>query len=292
VLALADAGSPFHTALDRRYDRSSDPRRLPDALAAGGSVYFPQAHQVLPRVARLMVALRAAFLGPEREECSFLFLAEGQGREALGLHHDGEVDAFWLQLEGRRFVTIGPPVPRGTPEDLPPLAAGRAGRLPKGWWTGALEPGTLFYLPPRTPHRVIYRGRSLALSLTWRRRPRGARIDAGALVDWDVAAGRADRVPPARRDRLWAQVPALAGPLRPGAREFMLRVPGGEVRLSARVHARARRLTAMPTWREVTARDRLGALAPLMEHGLVAPRDLPLRIIPAHPRALDGWRFA
>ena len=109
MLALADAGSPFHTALDRRYDRSSDPRRLPDALAAGESVYFPQAHQVLPRVARLMVALRAAFLGPGREECSFLFLAEGQGREALGLHHDGEVDAFWLQLKGRRLVTIGPP---------------------------------------------------------------------------------------------------------------------------------------------------------------------------------------
>jgi JmjC domain len=247
---------------------------------------------VLPRVARLMVALRAAFLGPGREECSFLFLAEGQGREALGLHHDGEVDAFWLQLEGRRLVTIGPPVPRGTPEDLPPRAAGRGGILPKGWWTGALEPGTLFYLPPRTPHRVIYRGRSLALSLTWKRRSPRARIDAGALVDWDVAAGRADRVPPARRDRLWAQVPALAGPRRPGGREFTLRVPGGEIRLPARAHPAARRLAAMPSWREVTARARMGALAPLIEHGLVAPRDLPLRIIPADPRALDGWKFS
>src|SRR4030095_2668460 len=107
-----------HTALERRYDHSSDPRRLPRALAAGESVYFPQAHQVLPRVARLMVALRAAFLGGGREETSFLFLAEGRGREALGLHHDGEVDAFWLQVEGRRLVTIGPAVPPGTPEDL------------------------------------------------------------------------------------------------------------------------------------------------------------------------------
>ena len=139
---------------------------------------------------------------------------------------------------------------------------------------------------------MIYRGRSLALSLTWKRRPPGARIEAGALVDWDVAAGRADRVPPARRDRLWAQVPALAGPLRPGAREFMLRLPGGAVRLPARAHAPARCLAAMPTWREVRARARMGALAPLIEHGLVAPRDLPLRIIAADPRALDGWRFA
>ena len=296
ALALAAAGSPFHTALERRYDRSSDRRRLPRALAAGGSIYFPQAHQVLPRVARLMVALRAAFLGGGREETSFLFLAEGQGREALGLHHDGEVDAFWLQLEGRRFVTIGPPVPRGTPEDFPAdEAAARAlgsGPAPRGWWRGALTPGTLLYLPPRTPHRVIYRGRSLALSLTWKRSTPGARIDPSALVDWDVVAGRADRVPPARRDRLWAQVPAVAGPLRAGAEAFTLHVPGGSVRLPGCAYAAARRLGAMPSWRAVTLAQRVGALAALIEHGLLAPRDLPLRILPEDPRALDGWRFA
>lgn len=296
ALALAAAGSPFHTALERRYDRSSDPRRLPRALAAGGSVYFPQAHQVLPRVARLMVALRAAFLGEGREETSFLFLAEGRAREALGLHHDGEVDAFWLQLEGRRLVTIGPPVPAGTPEDFPAdETAARAlgsGPVPRGWWRGALTPGTLFYLPPRTPHRVIYRGRSLALSLTWRRRVPGARVDPAALVDWDVVAGRADRVPPARRDRLWAQVPALAGALRTGAHEFTLHVPGGALRLPARAHGAARRLGTMPSWRGVTRARHAAALAALIEHGLLAPRDLPLRILPEDPRALDGWRFA
>jgi hypothetical protein len=297
ALALAPAGSPFHTTLERRYDRSSDPRRLPRALAAGESVYFPQAHQVLPRVARLMVALRAAFLGGGRQETSFLFLAEGRGREALGLHHDGEVDAFWLQLEGRRFVTIGPPVPRGTPEDFPADgAATRAlgsGPAPRGWWRGALTPGTLFHLPPRTPHRVIYRGRSLALSLTWKRRARGApAADPAALVDWDVVAGRADRVPPARRGRLWAQVPAWVGALPAGAREFTLHVPGGALRLPARAHAVARRLSVMPSWRDVTATQRAGALAALIEHGLVAPRDLPLRILPEDPQGLDGWRFA
>lgn len=296
AFALAAAGSPFHTALEQRYDRSSDRRRLPRALAAGESVYFPQAHQVLPRVARLMVALRVAFLGGGREETSFLFLAEGRGREALGLHHDGEVDAFWLQLEGRRFVTIGPPVPRGTPEDfLADEAAARAlgsGPAPRGWWRGALTPGTLFHLPPRTPHRVIYRGRSLALSLTWKRPARGARVDPAALVDWDVVAGRADRVPPVRRDRLWAQVPAVAGALRAGEEAFTLHVPGGALRLPALAHAAARRLGMMPSWRAVTAAQRAGGLGALIEHGLLAPRDLPLRVLPEDPRALDGWRFA
>jgi cupin superfamily protein len=296
ALALAAAGSPFHTALEQRYDRSSDRRRLPGALAAGESVYFPQAHQVLPRVARLMVALRVAFLGAAREETSFLFLAEGRGREALGLHHDGEVDAFWLQLEGRRFVTIGPAVPPGTPEDfLADEAAARAlgsGPVPRGWWRGVLTPGTLFYLPPRTPHRVLYRGRSLALSLTWKRRARPARVDPAALVDWDVVAGRADRLPPARRDRLWAQVPAVADALCAGAKDFTLHVPGGALRLPARAHAAARWLGTMPSWRGVTVARRAGILAALIEHGLLAPRDLPLRILPEDPRALDGWRFA
>jgi Cupin superfamily protein len=289
---MAVAGSPFHTALERRYDRSSDPRRLPRALAAGESVYFPQAHQVLPRVARLMVALRATFLGAGREECSFLFLAQGQGREALGLHHDGEVDAFWLQLEGRRLVTIGPPVPRGAPEDLPasrvPDRGVRRGAPGPGWWTGALEPGMLFYLPPRTPHRVIYRGRSLALSLTWKRPRRGARPDVSARVEWDVAAGRADRVPPARRDRLFTQVPAVVEAAQPGT--ITLRVPGGALRLPARAGAAARHLAAMPMWEDVGS---LGAIsiAPLIAHGLLAARDLPLRIVPAEPETLDGWRF-
>lgn len=296
ALMLAAAGSPFHTALERRYDRSSDRRRLSRALGAGESVYFPQAHQVLPRVARLMVALRMALLGAGREETSFLFLAKGRGREALGLHHDGEVDAFWLQLEGRRFVTIGPPVPRGTPEDFPAdAAAARAlgsGPVPRGWWRGVLTPGTLFYLPPRTPHRVIYRGRSLALSLTWKRRAPGARPGPGALVDWDVVAGRADRVPPPRRNRLWAQVPAVADAVRAGAKDFTLHVPGGALRLPAGAHGAARRLGTMPSWRGVTRAQRAGALAALIDHGLLAPRDLPQRILPEDPRALDGWRFA
>jgi len=295
-LALAEAGSPFQTAVERRYDRSADRRRLPRALAAGESVFFPQAHQVLPRLMRLMVALRSTFLGGGREETSFLFLAEGQGREAMGLNHDGETDAFWLQVEGRRHLTIGPPVPRGTPEDLDfrRIPARRAaGPGPSGgWWSGTLAPGTLLYLPPRTPHRVIYHDRSIALSLTWKRSTGRARPDAMALLDWDVAAGRADRVPPESRDCLFAQAPALAAPLRPGARVFTLRVPGGVMMLPAAAHPLARRLAVMPQWPGVRVPPRGGALALLAAHGLVAPRDLPLRIIPTAPKALDGWRFA
>jgi hypothetical protein len=107
-----------------------------------------------------------------------------------------------------------------------------------------------------------------------------------------VAPGRADRVPPAIRTRLWAQAPALAGPLRPGARAFTLRVPGGAITLPASAHALARRLAVMPWWQDVPVPPRGGPLALLAAHGLIAPRDLPLRIIPAEPKALDGWRFA
>src|SRR5262245_14108936 len=169
--AMAGSGLPVQIATKRRYDRAPDRNRLTRALANGETVFMPQIHQVLPRVARLMVAIRVAIVGPFREECSFLFLVEGRSREGMGLHHDGPVDSFWLQLAGRRTVTIGPPVKHGTPDDL--VEPGNE----RGWRTLDLPPGSLFYLPPFTPHRVVCRARSLALSLTWsppRRRPRGA----------------------------------------------------------------------------------------------------------------------
>jgi len=53
AVALTRAGVPFQIALERRYDRTGDRRRLSAALARGATVYVPQAHQVLPRVARL-----------------------------------------------------------------------------------------------------------------------------------------------------------------------------------------------------------------------------------------------
>jgi hypothetical protein len=37
---------------------------------------------------------------------------------------------------------------------------------------------------------------------------------------------------------------------------------------------------------------RAAGLAPLLEAGILGPRDLPLRIRPDDPAALDGWRFA
>lgn len=340
ALSLPASGVPFQTVLDRRYDRSGDPRRFRRALAAGRTVYFPQAHQVLPRLMRLMVALRVAFLGPFRDECSFLFLAAGRGRDGMGLHHDGDVDSFWLQLEGRRRVTIGPPVPPGQPEDLDPsLMRDR----PTRWRTLDLEPGTLFYLPPRTPHRVVYRRRSLAVSLTWRRvdprdavaavldefpdmlervatrngaltspsglrrllsttLPRAARVGARTpvarahatgLAEWDVVAGQAVPVPAEDQERLWAQVPAVAGPLDRRRRQFPLWLPDGEeIVLSAAARPWAASLASLPSWRRPGTGVLPDGLALLVRHGLVAPRDLPLRIIPADPASLDGWRFA
>ncbi len=203
----------------------------------------PQVHQVLPRLMRLMVALRVAFLGPFREECSFLFLVYGRGRTGMGLHHDGDVDSFWLQLEGRRTVTIGPPVARRTPPDLrhgPPAGD-------PDWTTCELRPGSLLYLPPRTPHEVVCHTRSLALSLTWSREigHRGARRDrAAGLATWDVVPGHVCSIPRRSRDRLWTQIPALARPT-PGSSPVLRAADSGRCapvssrRLAARQPARA-----------------------------------------------------
>jgi mannose-6-phosphate isomerase-like protein (cupin superfamily) len=285
--AIARTGLPFQIVADRRYDRSGDPRRLSPALADGKTVFFPQIHQVLPRLMRLMVTLRAEILGPGRDERSFLFLADGRGREGMGLHHDGEVDAFWIQLEGRRTITIGPPVSRRARQDL---RASAIDERPGFWSTFELQPGTLFYMPARTPHRVVYYEQSAALSLTWG--PPPVEPDERAFAAWDVVAGRANRVPAPSRGRLWTQVPAVAGRVDRGRREFPLWLPGdAEIRLPATLRPIAASLVAMPSW-QVPPGSRSGGLVALVEHGLVGPRELPLWIIPADPNALDGWRFA
>jgi mannose-6-phosphate isomerase-like protein (cupin superfamily) len=271
-LRLARAGLPFQIVRARRYDRSGDPRKLPSALTDGATVYFPQIHQVLPRLARLQSALERACLGPRLEAFSYLFLVEGRGREGMGLHHDGEVDSFWLQLEGRRTVTVGPPVSRGAPPDLEP---GRPGAGP-GWRTLDLEPGSLFYLPPRTPHRVVCRGRSLAVSLTWSR----AKAGVATPPRWERAAGTP--VGPERRGGLWTQVP-----VRPLGRSGRLLLPGGTtLRIPGLDPRLAEALARMSRWP-----GRPAALERLEAVGLLAPKDLPLAVRPARPRALDGWNF-
>jgi len=272
-------------AVERRYIRRPRPGEIRRAFVEGATIYMPQIHQVLPRVARLMVQLRATLFGPGREECSFLFLVNGKGRQGLGLHHDGDVDSVWLQLEGRRTVTTGPPVTRGTPQDLDERVIGR------GWITRNLAPGSLFYLPPRTPHRVVCHGRSLALSFTWKTRVTpltGARA-ARALTSWEVASGQAKPMPRGSAGKVWTQVPVCPGPVDRRRGDFPLWVPGGVMRLPSRSHALARRLSTMPTLRRSTVGP---AAQPLLEAGVLGLRELPLRIVPARPRRLDGWRFA
>jgi hypothetical protein len=296
---MAGSGLPFQIAAERQVDRAGNPRRLAAALAAGQTVYLPQVHEVLPRLMRLMVALRTAFFrsapGLRREECSFLFLVEGTGRPGMGLHHDGDVDAFWLQLEGRRTVTIGPRVPRGTPEELDERMDAR--RRQAGWRTFDLAPGSLFHLPAWTPHAVVCRRRSLAVTLTWGRRvvPRASRVARresvlAELLAWDVASGFAEPIPPTRPGTLWAQLPMLAHRV---GREPGLRVAtadGEGPRLPAAARSIADHLAPMP-WLSQTDARRAG-LEPLVDAGLLGSRDLPLRIRPDDPAALDGWRFA
>ena len=115
---MARSGLPVQIAAERTYQRRPTRKQIDRAFASGATIYMPQAHQVLPRVARLMAALRATIFGPGREETSFLFIVNGKGRQGMGLHHDGEVESVWVQLEGRRTVTTGPQVPRGTRADL------------------------------------------------------------------------------------------------------------------------------------------------------------------------------
>jgi hypothetical protein len=75
--------------------------------------------------------------------------------------------------------------------------------------------------------------------------------------------------------------------------DFPLHLPGGAaIRLPSVAHRLAGTLAAMPSWRGPRAARERAALAPLIEHGIVAARDLPLSIRPAAPRKLDGWRFA
>ena len=277
LVDLARAGLPFHLAAERRQGRAPDADRLREALKSGATVFLPQAHQVLPRVARSMVALRAA-LGPFGDGASYLFLVEGRGREGMGLHHDGDVDAFWLQLDGRRTVTLGPPVPRGAPEELNVPARGR------GWRTMALAPGSLLHVPARTPHRVVCHERSLALTLTW------ARGRRRAATDWDVTSGRAEPWPSDRAsDRLWTQVPVAAGPVDRTGRAFTLATPDGRVRVPAAAHEVASRLQAMPA---VRLRGDDARVAPLVALGILADEDLPLVVVPEDPSTLDGWKFA
>jgi hypothetical protein len=289
ALALAGTGLPLHLVSDRRYDRSGDRRRLRRALDTGATAYLPQAHEVLPRVARLMVAIRAHLLGPLREECSFLFIVNGRGREGMGLHHDGRVDAFWVQLHGRRTVTLGPPVRPGAAADLPNAVADRGG---PGWRTIDLAPGTLFYLPPFTPHRVLCHGRSLALSLTWSARPRraaSARARATSLAAWPVVSGRASPVPPASRDLLWTQIPTA---LEPDASCTRLWTPAGPIVLPRSARALARHLAGMPSLpRSMRRGPHRRAIDTLHAHGVLGAHDLPQVIVPADPATLDGWRF-
>jgi len=77
----------------------------------------------------------------------------------------------------------------------------------------------------------------------------------------------------------------VAGP--PSRHRFRLWTADGELWMPAAARAFATRLSTMP------AVDRAPrAAAALLAHGLLAPEDLPLTIVPDAPEALDGWRFA
>ena len=105
-----------------------------------------------------------------------------------------------------------------------------------------------------------------------------------------MVSGFAEPIPPVHPRTLWAQVPLVARRL---GRERDLRVwtPEGEgPRLPARAAAWTDGLLSMPRLSRALAME--AGLEPLIGAGILAPHDLPLRIRPADPAALDGWRFA
>jgi hypothetical protein len=112
-----------------------------------------------------------------------------------------------------------------------------------------------------------------------------------AVAAWDVVAGQVDAIPPVARDRLWVQVPLVAGPIDRRRGDFPLWAADGEVaRLPAGLRPWATGLAAMPWLRRRAVPA--AALEPLLRSGVLAPMDLPLVVRPARPRDLDGWRFA
>jgi hypothetical protein len=84
-------------------------------------------------------------------------------------------------------------------------------------------------------------------------------------------------------------VPAVAGPL--AGAGFDLVTPDGILRLGSASRALGRHLALMPSFPAPSGARARAALAPLLEHGIVAPQELPLRIVPEDTGSLDGWRF-
>ena len=262
----------------------------PPPSRRGQTAYLPQVHQVLPRLMRLIVALRAALLGPGREESSFLFIVQGTGRRGMGLHHDGEVDAFWLQLEGRRTVTVGPRVRPGTRRGARRPAGAR--RPSRGM--AHLRPRARKPVPPAGAHPAR---RGLPATLAGHHAHVGACREAGhgrptgdraPSLGRGVRDSRSRSRPPSPRT-LWVQVPRARRAGR-GARPRSACGPR-----TARGHAcpgrRARGPRGSASCRASRATlAQAAGLSPLVGAGILGPRDLPLRIRPEDP--IDARRLA
>jgi hypothetical protein len=68
--------------------------------------------------------------------------------------------------------------------------------------------------------------------------------------------------------------------------------PDGMLRLPATARGLAARLALMPSLPVPGARQPSAALRRLARLGVLAPHDLPRRIVPDAPATLDGWHFA
>jgi hypothetical protein len=177
---LLAAGVPFHMAGDRQQDERPRVADAAKRLAAGETLYLVQPHEYMPRLRRFLHqrSREAGFLG--RPARTFLFRVAVPGREAMGMHDDGNMDLAWVQLEGERFVTFGTQYAKGRKRALR-SADGKTA----GWFQGGQPAGTFLYLPPWSPHEVRCRKPSIAVSIYWEQvSPEEALVDlAGAVLD-------------------------------------------------------------------------------------------------------------
>ena len=273
----------------RPLGRSASPRRRP----RGGSDRVPPAgppSAPAPDAAHRRAPRRAARAAP--------------GGVVVPVHRPGHGTARHgppSRRRGRRLLAPARGASHRDRRAARPARHGRGARRPSwreaavgaGWRTFDLEPGSLFHLPARTPHAVVCRRRSLAITLTWAR-VAGPATDA-RRGDRPPSLGRGVRVrgadppgEPAHAVGPGARCSPSGAPPRPrfacGPRTARGHACPGRHARGPRGSASCRALTA-------TLAQAAG-LSPLVGAGILGPRDLPLRIRPEDPSTLDGWRFA
>ena len=284
---MAAGGVPFQIAAERRYDRSGDPRPLRRALDEGAHRLLPQVHQVLPRLMRLIVALRVGAARSSKRRV--LVSVRRRGARADG---DGTSPrrAGGRVLAPARGAAHGHARRRRSRRERPGSAV--HGRRPRGVAHARARPGEP--LPPAPVDAARRRlPRPLAGALAHVGDGAGSRVTRDAPPRWRRGTSppaRSMRIPPVSRRATVDSGPGDRGPARHGGA-----VPPDDAR-------RRRRPSGTAARRIGAGRDAVRSPVP------DARRHAALRLAsrardrgapgssaadhPERPGQLDGWRFS